>query len=85
MTLTRLSARLALLLLASGCAATPKSDWQRSDVSVETTLQVELDCRQRSIQSIPRGANQAEAQFVHTQRQEYFERCMRGSGFERRR
>jgi hypothetical protein len=84
LTHTCLTARLALLLLASGCAQAPKSDWQRSDVSVEATLQVELDCRQRSIESIPPGANQAEAQFVHGQRQEYFERCMRGSGFTRR-
>jgi hypothetical protein len=81
--LTRRDARLgaasvALALLAA-CAAAPR--WQQPDVSPETTRQVELDCHQRAIEAIGPGNNPDDAQAVHQQREQYFERCMKGSGF----
>jgi len=74
------AASLALALLAA-CAA-PR--WQRPDVSPETARQVELDCHQRAIEAIGPGNNPDDAQAVHRVREQYFERCMKGSGFEQR-
>jgi hypothetical protein len=75
----------ALLLgLAGGCATTPAPTWQRPDVSAASARQVELECRQRAITAIDAGRNPAEIQRVHTEREQYFARCMRGSGFELR-
>jgi hypothetical protein len=73
------------LALIGACTPTPPpSRWQRPDVGPETAREVELDCRQRAIEAIA-GADDAEqAQAVHQQRDAYFERCMRGSGFELR-
>jgi len=77
------AASLALALLAA-CANPPAPSWQRPDVSPETARQVELDCHQRSIEAIGPGNNVKDAEAIHQQRDEYFERCMRGSGFARR-
>jgi len=77
------AAGLALGLLTA-CAPPPPPAWQRSDVSPATAQQVELDCRQRSIEAFGAGNNPDDAKAVHDQRQGYFERCMRGSGFELR-
>jgi hypothetical protein len=74
-----------ILVLASLSACAPKPpDWQRTDVSPATAKQVELDCHQRSIEAIGPGNNPEDAQAVHVRREDYFTRCMRGSGFERR-
>jgi hypothetical protein len=71
------------LALAAGCAK-PPPDWQRPDVSAATARAVELDCHQRAIQAFDPGNDLAEAKRIHEQREQYVERCMRGSGFERR-
>jgi hypothetical protein len=72
-----------LMLGLAACAPKPPS-WQRSDVSAATAKQVELDCHQRSIEAIGPGNNPEDAQAVHQRRDDYFTRCMRGSGFELR-
>jgi len=73
------------LALAAGCTpAAPPSRWQRPDVGPETAREVELDCRQHAIAAIAGADTLDQAQSVHQEREAYFERCMRGSGFERR-
>jgi len=78
------SATALLLALAAGCAKPPAPTWQRPDVSPASALQVELDCRQHAVAAIEPPASPAETQRVHTEREQYFARCMRGSGFELR-
>ncbi|MEJ0067479.1 MAG: hypothetical protein WDO24_00505 [Pseudomonadota bacterium] len=70
--------------LATACAPPPPPSWQRPDVSPETARQVELDCHQRSIEAFNPGNNPEDAKAIHLQREDYFARCMRGSGFELR-
>lgn len=78
----RLGATVVPLALAASCTPPPTTPtWQRSDVSAESTREVELDCHQRAIEAIPAGTNAAERQRVHEAREQYFARCMRGSGF----
>ena len=74
---------LALGLLTA-CAPPPPPTWQRPDVSPATAHQVELDCHQRAIETFGAGNNPTDAQAVHQEREAYFVRCMRGSGFELR-
>jgi hypothetical protein len=74
------SVSLALALLAA-CAKPPPS-WQRPDVSPETARAVELDCHQRAVEAIGPGNNPEDTKSVHQRREEYFQRCMRASGFE---
>jgi hypothetical protein len=76
------AACLALALV--GACAKPPPTWQRADVSPETARGVELDCHQHAIEAIGAGNNPEDAQSVHQRREQYFERCMRASGFERR-
>jgi hypothetical protein len=75
------AACLALALL--GACAKPPPTWQRADVSPEAARGVELDCHQHAIEAIGTGNNPEDAQSVHQRREQYFERCMRASGFER--
>jgi hypothetical protein len=72
------------IALAAGCTKQPQSRWARPDVGVETTREVELDCHQRAIEAFEPGNNPTDAQAVHVRREEYFARCMRGSGFEQK-
>ena len=73
-----------LLALAAACATKPTQTWQRPDVSAASARQVELDCHQRAIEAIDAATSAADVQRVHTEREQYFARCMRGSGFELR-
>jgi hypothetical protein len=79
-----LASAVALVVLVAGCSKPPPPSWQRPDVSPQTAHQVELDCHQRAIEAIDTANNPTEAQAIHQQRDQYFERCMRGSGFELR-
>jgi hypothetical protein len=77
-------AGLALALATACTPPPPPSRWQRPDVGPETTREVELDCRQHAVEAIVGADNQDQAQGVHQEREAYFDRCMRGSGFELR-
>ena len=79
----RLGAAL-LALAAAACAAEPADSWQRADVSPDVTQAVELDCHQRSVAAIAAATHTADVERVHAEREQYFARCMRGSGFGRR-
>ena len=81
--LARLGAASLALGLLGACAAPPPS-WQRADVSPQTARGVELDCHQHAVEAIGAGNNPEDARAIHQRREAYFERCMRGSGFERR-
>jgi hypothetical protein len=78
------AAAALLLALMAGCAKAPEPTWQRPDVSAASARQVELDCHQRAIVAIDAAASPADVQRVHAEREQYFARCMRGSGFELR-
>jgi hypothetical protein len=75
---------LALVSVCAACAPAPTPTWQRPDVSAASTRRVELDCHQRAIVAIDAATSAADVQRVHTEREQYFARCMRGSGFELR-
>jgi len=84
----QLGTTLVTLALVAACSRAPTpaapATWQRPDVSPESTREVELDCHQRAIQAIAAAAAAADVQRVHEAREQYFQRCMRGSGFELR-
>ncbi len=82
----RRSAVAAALVLVAACAPKqpPIPVWQRPDVGPESAREVELDCRQRAIAATATANDPVAAQRVHEQREDYVDRCMRGSGFTRR-
>jgi hypothetical protein len=82
----QLGATLVTLALVAACARAPAptTTWQRPDVSPESTREVELDCHQRAIEAIAAAVHAADVEHVHEEREQYFQRCMRGSGFELR-
>ena len=82
--LRRGTAAVMLALVAACAPPQPQSAWQRPDVGVPTTIEVERDCQRRAIETIGPGNNPTDAAQVHQQRQEYVARCMTGSGFTRR-